>query len=192
MAKFQASWCGPESTRAMDIVHGISLLAVLATALWNMVLTIKGNATITSMRPIFITTLIAAIIKIPSQLCAAHGRLGGWLTVAGSIVTVIVTAIMVGYLSFDPIYRDDKVEDVCIYAQDKDGKFTKYASKLETAMIKTNGDSSVCNNMSAINPGGFGGFGAQISAPQRGGPIPAKDLYRANFNPAHWSPIFHV
>ena len=66
---FDKTWCTPTATKVMDVFHGLSLLAVLATALYNMVMTIQGNATIITMRPIFVTTLIAAIIKIPSQIC---------------------------------------------------------------------------------------------------------------------------
>lgn len=176
-----SKWCSPTGTRIMDILHGVSLLGVLATALWNMVLTIQGNATITTMRPIFIATLIAAFIKIPSQVCAAHGRIGGWMTVVGSVVTVIITSIMLGYLYFDPTYRNDTLEDVCII--DEDGK--KWNTQLETRNLNTKGG----NACQKLDPDLLG---ATLAAPQRGGPIPAKDLYRASFNPGHWSPIFQV
>ena len=36
------------------------------------------------------------------------------MTVMGSVVTVIITSIMVGYMYFDPAYQNDKEEDVCI------------------------------------------------------------------------------
>lgn len=179
---FHARWCNPTSTKVMDVLHGVALLAVLATALWNMVLTIQGTATIKAMTPIFITTLISAILKIPSQICAAHGRVGGWLTVAGSVVTVIITAILIGYLTFDPAYRDDHLEDVCIIDQ----KGTKWHTKLETSKINNKGAKGACDNLNNCQ------LGSTLAAPQSGGTISSKELYRASFNPAHWSPVFHA
>lgn len=176
-----STWCSPTGTKVMDVFHGISLLAVLGTALYNMVMTIQGNATIMTMRPIFVATLVAAIIKIPSQVCSAHGRLGGWMTVLGSIVTVVITAIMLGYLYFDPTYRDDKLEDVCIL----DGKGGKWSAQLETKNINTKGG-NICDTACKS------GLTSQPTKSQRGGPISSKSLYRGSFNPGHWSPIFHV
>lgn len=96
------------------------------------------------------------------------------MTVIGSVVTVIITGIMVGWLYFDPAYRDDKVEDVCII--DRDGN--QWHTQIDTVNINSRGDPSVCPNSSNIYS-------------QKGGPISSKSLYRATFNPAHWSPIFH-
>ena len=174
---FHSKWCNPTSTRVMDVLHGVSLLAVLATAIWNMVLTIQGNATISAMRPIFITTLVSAILKIPSQVCAAHGRLGGWMSLIGSIVTVVITAILVGYLTWDPIYKDDHMEDVCITEPISK---KQWHARLETSKLNNNGHTNACGNQ--------GELGAVQALPQKG-PIPARQLYRATFNPGHWAPV---
>lgn len=174
----KSSWCTPTGTRVMDVLHGVSLLAVLATALWNMVLTIQGTATIMTMRPIFVATLVAAIIKIPSQICAAHGRIGGWMTVAGSVVTVIITTILLGYLYFSKAYQEDKLEDVCIVDKDKN----KWSTQLETRNLNTRGG----NACATLDPDKLG---STLAGPQKGGPLSSNSLYRATFNPGHWSPI---
>lgn len=179
----KSKWCSPTGTKVMDIFHGISLLAVLAAALYNMVMTIQGNATIITMRPIFVATLVAAIIKIPSQVCSAHGRLGGWMTVLGSVFTVVITSIMVGYMYFDPKYQEDRMEDVCI-VEPQTGK--TWNTRLETMNLNTKGDPALCN--------GKTGLGGELTSqpPQRGGPLSQKSLYRAGFNPGHWSPVFQA
>lgn len=180
--------CTKTGTRVMDVIHGISLLAVLGTALWNVVLTVNNEATVEKMKPVFITTLIAAIIKIPSQICAAQGRLGGWLTVIGSITTVIITAIMIGYLTFDPKYANDFQEDVCIVTREKRAnnqyKYTPYRAKIDSSSINTNAsDSTICDNvihsgMDDDEPNVMRqGHGRDRRGPQ---------------SKAHWSPIFHV
>ena len=174
----KSSWCTPTGTRVMDVLHGVSLLAVLATALWNMVLTIQGTATIMTMRPIFAATLVAAIIKIPSQICAAHGRVGGWMTVAGSVVTAIITSILLGYLYFAKVYQEDKLEDVCII--DADGN--QWSTELETRNLNKRGG----NACATLDPKTLD---STMAKSQKGGPISSKSLYRATFNPGHWSPI---
>ena len=181
----KSKWCSPTGTRVMDVFHGVSLLAVLATALYNMVLTIQGRATIITMRPIFVATLVAAIIKIPSQVCAAHGRIGGWMTVLGSIVTVIVTSIMVGYMYFDQAYRDDKLEDVCIFEPQTR---KTWSARLETMNLNSKGNSELCKNIQMCK----NDVRASPQPPQRGGPLSSESLYRSSFNPGHWSPIFQV
>ena len=177
--------CTKTGTRVMDVIHGISLLAVLGTALWNVVLTVNDEATVEKMKPVFITTLIAAIIKIPSQICAAQGRLGGWLTVIGSITTVIITTIMIGYLTFDPKYANDFQEDVCIVTSDKDAKgnnkVTTYSAKIDSSSINTNAsDSKFCQTVIPLIP--KDGELRQGHGRDRRGPQ----------SKAHWSPIFHV
>lgn len=173
-----SKWCTPTGTRVMDVLHGVSLLAVLGTALWNMVLTMQGQATVEAMKPVFITTLIAAIIKIPSQVCAAQGRLGGWMTVAGSVITVIITAILIGYLTFDPKYANDTMEDACVVVNETDSKgktFTKcFNSTIESSKINVDAKSNPCKNV-GVCPKSF-------SDTQRRGP----------HTKAHWSPIFHA
>jgi hypothetical protein len=187
---FQSRWCSPTGTKVMDVLHGVALLAVLATAIWNTVLTAQGNATVSAMKPIFITTLIAAILKVPSQLCAAHGRVGGWLTVVGSIVTVIITAILIGYLTFDVKYRNDGLEDVCIV----DSSNTLWHTQLDTSRLNNKGAAGACGKviLKMNNGCGLGDVQTTLAAPQSGGSIPAKSLYIASFNPALWSPVFHV
>jgi hypothetical protein len=185
---FRAGWCNPVSKRVMDIFHMISLLAVLVTAIWNVYLTVEGTATVSAMRPIFITTLVSAIIKVPSQICAAHDT-GGWLTVAGSVVTIVITAILVGYLTWDPVYRNDGLESVCISAYDKTTHTTKrWNAQLETNKINSKAtDTSVCDETCTSN-----NLDSVLAAPQAGGAISSKQLYRASFNPALWSPVFHA
>lgn len=162
--KFFSTWCGPVATKVMDVIHGISLLAVFATAIWNVVLTVQGQAYITKMIPIFWTTLVSALVKIPSQVCAAHGRVGGWLTVVGSITTVIITAIMIGYLTFDPAYRNDDPEDVCVIT--KDGK--QYPVQIQPSDLNKPATTNICPDKTM------------------------QSLPRHKKNFAHWSPIFHV
>ena len=174
-----SKWCTPTGTKVMDVLHGVSLLAVLGTALWNMVLTIQDKASVEAMKPIFITTLIAAIIKIPSQVCSAQGRLGGWMTVAGSIVTVIITAILIGYLTFDPAYANDTFEDACVIVDEKDSQgkpSTKcFNSTIESSKINVHAKSKPCTNVAVCSSQTF-------EATQR----------RGKHNKAHWSPIFHA
>ena len=174
-----SKWCTPTGTRVMDVLHGVSLLAVLGTALWNMVLTIQDKASVEAMKPIFITTLIAAIIKIPSQVCAAQGRVGGWMTVTGSIVTVIITAILIGYLTFDPAYANDTFEDACVIVKepmdDPDGKTKCFNSTIESSKINVHATSSPCKQISACDEN-----------------ISSTGLAKGRFNKSHWSPIFHA
>jgi hypothetical protein len=101
-------FCHHKPRLIMDIVHGMCLLAVLGTAIWNVVLTIQGNATIKAMIPIFITSFFAVLFVIPSQICGAlHARsVASWLSLTGSIVTSIITGILVGYLLCDPAYQN--------------------------------------------------------------------------------------
>lgn len=101
-------FCHHKPRLIMDIVHGMCLLAVLGTAIWNVVLTIQGNATIKAMVPIFITSFFAVLFVIPSQICGAlHARsVASWLSLTGSIVTSIITGILVGYLLCDPAYQN--------------------------------------------------------------------------------------
>jgi hypothetical protein len=174
-----SKWCTPTGTRVMDVLHGVSLLAVLGTALWNMVLTMQGQATVEAMKPVFITTLIAAIIKIPSQVCAAQGRLGGWMTVAGSVITVIITAILIGYLTFDPKYANDTMEDACVVVHETDSKgktSTKcFNSTIESSKINVDATSNPCKNVGECPSQTF-------EVTRRRGP----------HTKAHWSPIFHA
>ena len=172
-----SKWCTPTGTKVMDVLHGISLLAVLATALWNLVLTTQNQATIVKMIPVFITTLIAAIIKIPSQVCAAQGRLGGWMSVAGSVVTVIITAVMIGYLTFDPVYANDVMEDVCVIVGSGSDQQC-HSSILESSKINDNGTS--CNKIT-------GKDSACSSTSQSN-----TSLRRGKYNNSYWSPIFHA
>ena len=101
-------FCHHKPRLIMDIVHGMCLLAVLGTAIWNVVLTIQGNATIKAMIPMFITSFFAVLFVIPSQICGAlHARsVASWLSLTGSIVTSIITGILVGYLLCDPAYQN--------------------------------------------------------------------------------------
>ena len=172
-----SKWCTPTGTKVMDVLHGISLLAVLATALWNLVLTTQNQATIVKMIPVFITTLIAAIIKIPSQVCAAQGRLGGWMSVAGSVVTVIITAVMIGYLTFDPVYANDVMEDVCVIVGSGSDQQC-HSSILESSKINDNGTS--CNKIT-------GKDSACPSTSQNN-----TSSRRGKYNNSYWSPIFHA
>ena len=169
-----SKWCTPTGTKVMDVLHGISLLAVLGTALWNLVLTTQNQATVVKMIPVFITTLIAAIIKIPSQVCAAQGRLGGWMSVAGSVVTVIITAVMIGYLTFDPVYANDVMEDVCVIVGSGSDQQC-HSSILESSKINDNGTS--CNKIT----------GACSSTSQSN-----TSSRRGKYNNSYWSPIFHA
>lgn len=175
-----SKWCTPTGTRVMDVLHGVSLLAVLGTALWNMVLTMQGAATVEAMKPVFITTLIAAIIKIPSQVCSAQGRLGGWMTVAGSVITVIITAILIGYLTFDPKYANDTQEDACVIVNEKDSQgkpSTKcFNSTIESSKINVNAKSKPCKDVGACDTSN-----TDLGTSRRG-----------PHTKAHWSPIFHA
>ena len=172
-----SKWCTPTGTRVMDVLHGVSLLSVLGTALWNMVLTMQDKATVEKMKPVFITTLIAAIIKIPSQVCAAQGRLGGWMTVAGSVITVIITSILIGYLTFDPKYANDTTEDACVVVNETDstGKtFTKcFRSTIESSKINLDAKTDLCPS----------------TCPTQTSVVTER---RGPHTKAHWSPIFHV
>lgn len=174
-----SKWCTPTGTKVMDVLHGVSLLAVLGTALWNMVLTTQGGATVEAMKPVFITTLIAAIIKIPSQVCAAQGRLGGWMTVAGSVITVIITSILIGYLTFDPKYANDTTEDACVIVNETDSTGKQHQkcfnSTIESSKINVDAKSKPCQNVGVCTSQTF-------EVTQRRGP----------HTKAHWSPIFHV
>ena len=178
---FHKKFCGPIATKVLDVIHGLSLLAVFAAAIYNTVKTVQGKATIKVMIPIYITTLIATLIKIPSQICAGGHKLGGWLTVIGSIVTVIITTILIGFLLFDPVYANDHAEDVCII--DTATK-KKYCMQLDTSSFMDHEctDDSKCRCEPGLEEEEERG---SFSEPKV--PIPADHLYRGTFNPGHWS-----
>lgn len=99
--------CGPTPQKVFDILHGLCLLAVLATSVWNVVLTVQGKLDVQSMIPIFVTLFFAMLLLLPSQICGGvrHRAPSAWLSVCGSSITVIATGILVGYLIADPAYR---------------------------------------------------------------------------------------
>jgi hypothetical protein len=83
------------------------LLAVLATSVWNVVLTVQGKLDVQSMIPIFVTLFFAMLLLLPSQICGGVRTRApsAWLSVCGSSITVIATGILVGYLIADPAYQ---------------------------------------------------------------------------------------
>lgn len=188
----KGKFCNPTSLKVLDTLHGISLLAVLGTAIWNVVLTVQEKATIQAMKPIFITSLIANVIKIPSQICAANTR-GSWMSLVGSLVTIIITSVLIGYLLFDPAYANDKTENIC--AVGKDG--TYYCLALETSKIRNK-----CNTTDPKDPTYIGKFcdtllsSSQSSSSSKPTPDQLRNrgwmtgVGRQSINPAHWSPVF--
>lgn len=104
-------FCHHKPRLVMDIVHGMCLLATMGAAIWNVVLTVQGNATIKAMIPVFITSFFAVVFVIPSQICGAlHARsVASYLSVTGSIITAIIAGILVGYLAFSPEYQNKSV-----------------------------------------------------------------------------------
>ena len=99
--------CGPTPQKVFDILHGVCLLAVLATSVWNVVLTVQGKLDVQSMIPIFVTLFFAMLLLLPSQICGGVRTRApsAWLSVCGSSITVIATGILVGYLIADPAYQ---------------------------------------------------------------------------------------
>lgn len=99
--------CGPTPQKVFDILHGVCLLAVLATSVWNVVLTVQGKLDVQSMIPIFVTLFFAMLLLLPSQICGGVRTRApsAWLSVCGSSITVIATGILVGYLIGDPVYQ---------------------------------------------------------------------------------------
>ena len=99
--------CGPTPQKVFDILHGVCLLAVLATSVWNVVLTVQGKLDVQSMIPIFVTLFFAMLLLLPSQVCGGVRTRApsAWLSVCGSSITVIATGILVGYLIADPAYQ---------------------------------------------------------------------------------------
>jgi hypothetical protein len=128
-SKFHSKICNKVSLKVLDGFHVLSLLGLLGTALWNLTLTVKDKASIQNMRPVFIATLIAALLKIPSQICAVNTR-GSVLTLIGSLVSIIITTILLMYLYLDPVYANTKTEDVCLSTKDDPSK--KYCLALGT------------------------------------------------------------
>lgn len=181
-------WCGPISTRVMDVLHGLALLAVLGSALYNLTLTIQQRATVRAMLPVFITTLISAILKIPSQICAARGRVGGYLSLAGSVVTVVITAILVGYIAFDPLYANDRYEDVCAVVREADNSIGKYAASIENILLaKPASDKTVCDD---VCPKSFTS-NTHTETSNKTPSTEALRRFRTPHAPALWSPVFH-
>lgn len=177
---FHKRWCGPIPTKIMDVVHGLSLLAVFAAAIYNTVKTIQGNATIKVMIPIYLTTLVASLVKIPSQICAGAGKIGGWLTVMGSIVTVIITAILIGFLVFDPMYAGDQLDNVCIIDQDNQDK--KYCVQLETYKFRDHAckdGQCKCDDDDTIAT-------TKPQFKELNRPVSSDQIGRGKHNPGHW------
>jgi hypothetical protein len=104
-------FCHHKPRLIMDLVHGMCLLATMGAAIWNVVLTVQGNATIKAMIPVFITSFFAVVFVIPSQICGAlHARsVASYLSLTGSIITAIIAGILVGYLAFSPEYQNKSV-----------------------------------------------------------------------------------
>lgn len=154
--------CNKVSLKVLDGFHVLSLLGLLGTAIWNLVLTVEGKATIQAMKPVFIASLVAALLKIPSQLCAMNSR-GSVLTIIGSIVSIVITAILVGYLLFDPVYADAKTEPICATTQDGGQKYC-----LDLGSEKLRGkECSTCKYSESTS------------------------VIRGSSDPGHWSTMFH-
>lgn len=176
---FHKRWCGPIPTKIMDVIHGMCLLAVGGAAIYNTVKTVQGKATIKALLPVYFTTLLASLFKIPSQICAGAGKVGGWLTVIGSIFTVAITAILIGFLLWDPMYSGDELDDVCIVDKGK-----KYCIKLE--MYKIREKECASDTQCDCDNSGLRTEEDKAAFKELDRPVTSDQLGRGKHNPGHF------